>query len=146
MPLSPQQRERVLASIASGRLRLDPPQKMFAGFGEGRDCCGCGEVIDKTQVEYEAAYENGQSHHLHLGCAGLWDAERRRRYAETTIEDAEVIRKWAEATRERARLTAKESGQLRDRADVVSREAEAALEDNRKMRRGERLDKESAQD
>jgi hypothetical protein len=85
MPLSPEQRDRVLANIAAGRLRLDPPTKMYAGFGAGRTCDGCGEPIDKIQVEHEAVYENGRADssagevfHLHLGCAGLWDFERRR--------------------------------------------------------------------
>jgi hypothetical protein len=85
MPLTPEQRQRVLEAITSGRLRLDRPTKMYAGFGAGRTCDGCGEAIDKTQVEHEAVYEDGsgdggvgQALHLHLGCAGLWDVERRR--------------------------------------------------------------------
>jgi hypothetical protein len=82
MPLTPEQRQRVLDAITAGRLRLDPPTKMYAGFGAGRTCDGCGEVIDRTQVEHEAIYESdpgaGQAFHLHLGCAGLWDVERRR--------------------------------------------------------------------
>jgi hypothetical protein len=89
MPLTPEQRQRVLDAITAGRLRLDAPTKMYAGFGGGRTCDGCGEVIDSTQVEHEAYYENGrdgasagEALHLHLGCAGLWDAERRRRQDE----------------------------------------------------------------
>ena len=136
MSLSPRQRERTLARIVSGHLRLDPPRKMFAGYGGGLDCCGCGEVIDKTQVEYEAVYENGQADHFHLACAGLWDAERRRRDSKATIADAEMIRGWAQETLERAELTVKASSQLRDRANAVSREAEAAIQEGQKMRRG----------
>jgi len=86
MPLSPEQRARVLANISSGRLRLDPPTKMYAGFGAGRACDGCAEVIDRTMVEHEAVYESGRDgtstgevFHLHLGCAGVVDAERRSR-------------------------------------------------------------------
>ena len=78
MPLSPEQRACVLANISSGRLRLDRPTKMYAGYGAGRTCDGCGEVIDRTMVEYEAVYEShhngasaGEVLHLHLGCAGL---------------------------------------------------------------------------
>jgi len=85
VPLTPEQRQRVLDAITSGRLRFDAPTKMYAGFGAGRICDGCGEPIDKTQVEHEAVYESapgdhvaGQVFHLHLGCAALWDVERRR--------------------------------------------------------------------
>ena len=58
MPLTPEQRQRVLDAITSGRLRFDAPTKMYAGFGAGRICDGCGEPIDKTQVEHEAVYES----------------------------------------------------------------------------------------
>ena len=58
MPLTPEQRQKVLDAITSGRLRLDAPTKMYAGFGAGRICDGCGEPIDKTQVEHEAVYES----------------------------------------------------------------------------------------
>jgi hypothetical protein len=51
---------------------------MYAGYGTGRICDGCGEMIEKTQVEYESVYQDNSSAHLHLGCAGLLDAERRR--------------------------------------------------------------------
>ena len=85
MPLTPEQRERVFDAITTGRLRLDPPTKMYAGYGAGRTCDGCREVIDRTQVEHEAIYESepagsgaGRAFHLHLGCAGLWDVERSR--------------------------------------------------------------------
>jgi hypothetical protein len=91
--LSPQQRAHVLASITSGRLRLDPPKKMYAGYGDGRECTGCGEVIDTKQVEHEAIYENGQAYRLHLACAAVWDVERRRRqHEESLIEDARRTR------------------------------------------------------
>jgi hypothetical protein len=59
---------------------------MYAGFGAGRTCDGCGESIDKTQVEHEAVSESGRNgasagevFHLHLGCAGVLDAARRSR-------------------------------------------------------------------
>ena len=72
--LSPQQRQRVLENTANGRLPLDPPSKMYGSHGDGRACHGCGEAIVSTQIEWEAVYENGQTHRLHLGCAAVWDA------------------------------------------------------------------------
>jgi hypothetical protein len=138
MPLSPQQRLRVLAAIDSGRLRLDRPQRMYAGFGAGRTCDGCGEVIDPTQVEHEAVYESGpggsaagEIFHLHLGCAGLWDVERhRRQQAEDRIQQAQEVG-------ERAETAVKRSGQLQDQADVLAREAETVVEESRRVKRGE---------
>jgi hypothetical protein len=70
MPISPKQRARVLAGIAAGRLRLDAPTRMYAGYGTGRACEGCGDSIDRTQIEYEAVYADGPDYRLHLGCAG----------------------------------------------------------------------------
>jgi hypothetical protein len=85
VPLTADQRQRVLDAITTGHLRLDPPTKMYAGFGVGRACDGCGEAIDRTMVEHEVVYENGRDGassgevvHLHLGCAGLLDAARRQ--------------------------------------------------------------------
>jgi hypothetical protein len=60
MPLSSEQRQKVLDAITAGRLRLVAPKKMYAGYGESHECSGCGQVIDRTQVEYEAIYEDGQ--------------------------------------------------------------------------------------
>ena len=132
MPLSPEQHKRVLASINAGRLRLDAPPKMYAGYGSGGDCMACGEVIDKTQVEYEAVYEDGQHIRVHLGCAGLWEVARRRQ--EQDYAANEDIR----TARENARATAKDSAQLHDQADVLAREAETLIEQSRRVKRGER--------
>jgi hypothetical protein len=52
---------------------------MYAGNGAGEPCDGCTETIERTQLEWEAVYEDGREYHLHLGCAGLWDVERQRR-------------------------------------------------------------------
>jgi hypothetical protein len=138
MPLSPEQRQRVLEAITSGRLRLDPPKKMYAGYGDGHECSGCGEVIDRKQVEWEATYENGQAYRLHLGCAGLWDVERRRRQqSESASVEPQRARAQSQAVREQAQATSKDSAQLRDRADVLAREAEAIIEEARRVKRGE---------
>ena len=138
MPFTPEQHERILNAIAAGQLRLDSPRAMYAGKGTGNSCDGCGEVIDGTHVEYEPTYEDGHSHHLHLGCAGVLDAERRRRaQAESTCDDARATREQSQFLRQQAEVTGKESAQLRDRADVLAREAEAGVEKSRRLKRGE---------
>jgi hypothetical protein len=137
VPLSPEQRQRVLDAIDSGHLRLDPPKKMYAGYGDGRECAGCGEVIDNKQVEWEATYEDGRAYRLHLGCAGLWEAERRRRQPrEQMREDGRCTREQSQGVREQAQATSKNSAQLRDQADVLAREAEAVVEEARSVKRG----------
>jgi CheY-like chemotaxis protein len=146
MPYSPEQRQRVLDALASRRLRLELPKGMFAGRGTGRTCDGCGDSIGPTQVEYECVYHDGFSHFLHLGCAGLLDAEQRRvmKIQEQSEQDRAVrenarrIREEAQEVRDDARGTAKASAQIRDRADVISTEAQLARAEARKVKRGER--------
>ena len=38
----------------------------------------CGDTILPAQVEYEMASNDGRAYRLHLGSAGLWEAELRR--------------------------------------------------------------------
>ena len=127
MPVSPEQRKRVLDAMSAGRLALDSPKHMYAGYGTGRGCMGCDEPIHRREVEYEAEYADGRVYVLHLGCASLWDAERRR---QTANEDAEAIR-------QAAQKTAKEAAQLRDQADVLRAESQAARTKARHARRGQ---------
>jgi hypothetical protein len=137
MPLSPEQHQRILEAIDSGRLRLDPPQKMYAGHGDGTECAGCGEVIDRQQVEWEATYPNGQAYRLHVGCAGVWDAERRRRQAPERRHREAQQGQQPEKVLDQAQATTKDGAQLRDRADALAREAEAVIEEAQGVKRGE---------
>jgi hypothetical protein len=87
VPLSPEQRQRVLDAIASRRLPPIPPPKMFAGYGSGRACDGCDQEISTNDIEYEAVYEGDRAYYLHLGCAALWEVGRHR-HAESAVEEA----------------------------------------------------------
>src|SRR5690242_2427698 len=100
---------------------------MYAGYGTGRTCDACGDLIDGTQVEYECVYQDGASNHFHLGCAGVLDAERRR------AAKAQDDREEAQHVREAAHETAKHSG---DQADVLIEEAHVAREQSRQVKRG----------
>jgi hypothetical protein len=75
-------RGKIRAALDAGTLPLVRPPKMFAGYGTGGGCAACGDTIRLGQVEYELSYRDGRAFHLHLGCAGLWDAELRRRGVE----------------------------------------------------------------
>jgi hypothetical protein len=79
MPFHPGTPARIAAKVESGELPLDTPRRMWAGMGSGKPCNGCGEVIDPSQVEHEFEAADGRTVRLHLGCASLLEAERRRR-------------------------------------------------------------------
>ena len=79
MPLSYDARQRILANLDAGRLPPNAPQKMWAGYGKGHACDGCGEIISPTQVEWEATYADSRAYRVHLACAAVWEAERNRR-------------------------------------------------------------------
>jgi hypothetical protein len=49
---------------------------MWAGNGHGDTCAGCDQAIRPDQIEYE--FTDGEVVRMHIGCAALWDAERRR--------------------------------------------------------------------
>jgi hypothetical protein len=76
MPFPPDAPEKIREKMDHGILPRTPPAKMWAGQGRGDACAGCDQPILPEQIEYE--FGNGQIVHMHLGCAAVWDAERRR--------------------------------------------------------------------
>lgn len=79
MPFPPDAPGKMRAKVEDGRLPLELPARMWAGFGSEKPCDGCGEAISSSQVEYEFESREGRTIRLHLGCASLLEAERRRR-------------------------------------------------------------------
>ena len=79
IPFPPDEPEKIRAKLDAGTLPREASSKMFAGYGDGRPCDGCETPITNTQVEWEFDGPDGQAYRFHLGCAGLWEAERRRR-------------------------------------------------------------------
>ena len=69
----------IRAKLDSGTLPDQAPGKMFAGYGNDRSCSACETPILRSQVEYEFDTPGGVTIRFHLGCAGAWEAERRRR-------------------------------------------------------------------
>jgi len=65
--------------LDAGMLPLAINVLVFTGYGSGRCCDGCEEVISPGHVEHEYESADGQTARFHLECAGLWEAERRRR-------------------------------------------------------------------
>lgn len=64
--------------LDAGQLPTTVPPKMWAGFGSGEPCDGCDEPILRAQVGYEFEAD-GRTIRFHQACAGLWEAESRRR-------------------------------------------------------------------
>jgi hypothetical protein len=70
----------VRQKLDDGTLPHDPPVRLWAGQGRGGPCAACGQPIVSTQLEYEPEYTDARTAiRLHLGCHGVWEAERRRR-------------------------------------------------------------------
>ncbi|HEX6211694.1 MAG TPA: hypothetical protein VF136_13015 [Methylomirabilota bacterium] len=72
--------EVVCRKLDDGRLPADGPVKTWAGYGRGRPCSVCDEVIGPGQVEYELESEaQGPVYCFHVSCHAIWEAERHRR-------------------------------------------------------------------
>ena len=71
--------EIVREKINAGALPLTDPVKLWAGIGSGKLCAVCELTILPSQTEYEPEYQDRAPIRLHVGCHGLWEAERRRR-------------------------------------------------------------------
>jgi hypothetical protein len=72
--------ERIRAKVADGRLPLETPARVWAENGSlGKKSDGCDEPIVPSQILCELSFADGRTVHLHLGCASLLEAERRRR-------------------------------------------------------------------
>ena len=79
MPFPPGLADRIRAKLDASALPIELPSKMYAGYGRNHVCAACDEPIRPAQVEYEMDYGGDRIFRLHLGCAGLWEAECRRR-------------------------------------------------------------------
>ena len=58
---------------------LDVHGRVWAGRGSGKPRDLCGQVISRSQVEYEFKSGDGRTVRLHFGCASPLEGERRVR-------------------------------------------------------------------
>ena len=79
MPFPEHAAQMIRDKLDAGRLPRDVNPRMFAGYGDGQHCDGCETPISAAQVEWEFITPEGQTVRFHLGCAALWEADRRRR-------------------------------------------------------------------
>lgn len=78
MPFPPDAPGKIRAKVEDGRLPIERPARMWAENGTQGKCDGCDERISTSQVHYEFVLTDGRTFQLHLGCAALLEAERRR--------------------------------------------------------------------
>jgi len=72
--------DMVRRKVDAGTLPIDTPKKLWRGIGSGKPCSACEAVILAADVEFEPQYDGRPSVvRFHVGCHGLWEAERRRR-------------------------------------------------------------------
>ena len=74
-------RGKIIERLAVGALPSHVPGRMFAGYGTGKACDACDAPITEQDVEYEFETGTDRMIRLHLRCASIWEAERRRRPA-----------------------------------------------------------------
>jgi hypothetical protein len=79
MPCQVDAPNKIREKMDLGILPREAPPKMYAGYGKGEPCAGCETPILPAQVEYQWDSADGRTLRFHLGCAGHWEAERRRR-------------------------------------------------------------------
>jgi hypothetical protein len=70
---------KIRARLDAGDLSLLRAPEMRATKGTGAACDACDEAIGPAQVQYQMAYGDGRTFHLHYGCAGPWEGELLRR-------------------------------------------------------------------
>jgi hypothetical protein len=70
--------QKIRDKLDAGLLPREAPTTMREGNGHGSRCDGCDGLIHPAQVECEMA-SGDRVYRLHLGCAGVWDTECRRR-------------------------------------------------------------------
>ena len=79
MPFPPDAPGTTRGKVEDGRLPVEVPARVWTGSGSGKPCDGYGQVISRSQVEYEFESGDARTIRLHPGCVSLLEAERRRR-------------------------------------------------------------------
>jgi len=69
---------RIRAKLDADMLPRHVEAKRFVGYGTWHLCSACDDAIHPSQIEYAFEAPGGQTVRFHLGCAGLWEVERRR--------------------------------------------------------------------
>jgi hypothetical protein len=79
MRKTPTLADTIREKLDGGRLPREDHIKLWARYGRNRPCVACEQTILPAQVEHELEFADGRIVSMHIGCAGLYEAERRRR-------------------------------------------------------------------
>jgi hypothetical protein len=85
--------ETIREKLDGGRLPREDHIKRWVGYGQNRPCVACERVILHTQVQHELEFADRRVVSMHIGCAGLYEAERRQRgwSSQSTRSDTTAI-------------------------------------------------------
>ena len=62
----------IIEKLSQGALPVADPLKLWIGYGTGRRCDGCDEVISESMQEQEVEMPGGLILRLHVPCHTLW--------------------------------------------------------------------------
>ena len=79
MQTQPSRADAIRAKLDAGRLPREGHVLLWDGYGQNRPCVACEQAILHSQVQHELQCADGRIVSMHNGCAGLYEAERRRR-------------------------------------------------------------------
>ena len=76
MPETKRIADMIRERITAGVLPKIEHDKRWVGYGQGRPCQACDDVIRPVQIEHELdyPYPNRRTVRLHSGCAGLYES------------------------------------------------------------------------
>ena len=60
------------ARIESGALRVDLPVATWGGPGGGLRCDACTDLVDRSELEIEGDFADGQTLRFHVRCFTAW--------------------------------------------------------------------------
>jgi hypothetical protein len=66
--------QMIADKLSTGALPREDARGMFAGYGTGAPCSGCGVAIRATEAEYELVFSDERSFPFHAACVNLWRA------------------------------------------------------------------------
>ena len=79
MKTLPSLADTIREKLDAGRLPREDHIGRWVGYGRNRPGVACEHVILHSQVQHELEFANGRIVSMHIVCAGLYEAEGRRR-------------------------------------------------------------------
>ena len=79
-------RSLVRKHMRAGELPVIRVLNVAGGYGSGALCCVCGEQIQHSQAEYEAALTSERTLQFHIKCFALWQLECAQQLEHCTVK------------------------------------------------------------